>query len=165
MKQPFLILSIFLTLTACNFSKRSANDEKQTDSITMTVYSDTSKKVDSKLKSDRLSFKNIAEVIHNKKSNAWVNLQDSGASCALHFYFDIRDTVCIEYSPECWLLFPFKISSSKIIPPRLMKTTSQFPFFRKRSRLLQSLEAHSTRVVKFTTLRSLSGTSGYGPVS
>ena len=46
---------------------------------------------------------------------AWVNLQDSGASCVLLFYFDIRDTVCIEYSPECWLLFPFKISSNKII--------------------------------------------------
>ena len=65
--------------------------------------------------SERLSFNNVVEVIQDPKSTSWVELKESSASLVLHFNLDYKDTLCIMYSPECWLMYPFKIKNDKII--------------------------------------------------
>lgn len=64
----------------------------------------------------KANFSNINEVVHDKKSIAWVKLNGDSASCALHFNLGDNDGyVSIEYSPECWIMFPYKTSEDKII--------------------------------------------------
>jgi hypothetical protein len=66
--------------------------------------------------SKRLTFENSDEIVADKKSSAWVEIKDdSSASLALHFNLDCNDTLAVSYSPECWLMFPFKIDHEKII--------------------------------------------------
>lgn len=64
----------------------------------------------------KTNFNSINEVVHDKKSRAWVKLNGDSASCALHFNLgDNEGLVSIEYSPECWIMFPYKISADEII--------------------------------------------------
>jgi len=80
------------------------------------IISDTTKHIGKASTPDKLSFKNIAEVIQAKRSYPWVNLNlhDSSASLALHFNLITTDTLEVEYSAECWLYFPYTVSSDKI---------------------------------------------------
>ncbi|SMO78036.1 hypothetical protein SAMN06265350_11059 [Solitalea koreensis] len=61
----------------------------------------------------RLSFKNISEIVADNSYSTWVKLQDSSASLALHFQY--KDTLAVSYSPECWLMFPYKLDENKIV--------------------------------------------------
>jgi hypothetical protein len=61
----------------------------------------------------RLAFKNISEIVADKSNSVWVEKQDSNFSLALHFQY--KDTLAVSYSPECWLMYPYKIYRNKII--------------------------------------------------
>jgi len=98
--------------TACNQNGLPTNDKQEDTS--------TSKNNFDKLQGEnqttkRVAFKSAEEVVQDKKSNAWVDLRDSSASLALHFNLSYKDTLCVEYSPECWLMYPFKIGNKKIV--------------------------------------------------
>jgi coenzyme F420-reducing hydrogenase alpha subunit len=101
-------------LTACN-QKDSTTYKKQGDTLTAKENIDTTKGKRQEETSKQLSFKNVTEVIQDEKSNAWVELKDSTASLALHFNLDKKDTLSVSYSPECWLMYPYKIENNKII--------------------------------------------------
>jgi len=101
-------------LTACNQSGSTANDQK-TDTLTSKVSADTLNTDEKKSTKVRLSFKNIDEVVKDEKSNAWVEFKDSTSSLALRFNLDYKDTLAISYSPECWLMYPYKIDENKIV--------------------------------------------------
>jgi hypothetical protein len=64
--------------------------------------------------SGKVAFKNVKEVVQDKKTHPWVNVQGGKSSCALHFNLDNVDTLCIEYSAECWFMFPFKTNLNNI---------------------------------------------------
>ena len=61
----------------------------------------------------RLSFKSISEVTADSTFGVWVEKHDSSFSLALHFQY--KDTLAVSYSPECWLMFPYKLESNKIV--------------------------------------------------
>lgn len=61
----------------------------------------------------RLSFKSISEVTDDNSFGVWVQKYDSSFSLALHFQY--KDTLAVSYSPECWLMFPYKLDSNKIV--------------------------------------------------
>jgi hypothetical protein len=104
MKQTFIILSLVLILTACNQNRKATNSTKQND----TTYLGQEKQ-----EPQRLSFKNITEIIADSSYGVWVEKQDSSFSLALHF--QERDTLAISYSPECWLAFPYKLDKDQLI--------------------------------------------------
>jgi len=71
-----------------------------------------------KEKIHRSKFKNVAEIIDSDESQ-WLNINSQDSSCSLGFVFNLvenKDTLFLaaEYSPECWLSFPCKISSNEI---------------------------------------------------
>ena len=101
-------------MTACNQNGSTSNDQK-TDTLTIKVNADTLQTAKKKTPSERLSFNNVAEVVQDKKSNAWVELKDSSASLALHFNLSYKDSLSVSYSSECWLMYPFKTEKEKII--------------------------------------------------
>jgi len=114
LKRLFYILTFVFALTACNQSGSTANDQK-TDTLTSKVSADTLNTDEKKSTKVRLSFKNIDEVVKDEKSNAWVEFKDSTSSLALRFNLDYKDTLAISYSPECWLMYPYKIDENKIV--------------------------------------------------
>ena len=101
-------------MTACN-QNSSTTDTNNADILTSKNLSDTLKSDKQNKVSKRQSFKNVEEIVQDKKSNAWVELKDSSASLALHFNLSYKDTLSVSYSPECWLMYPFKTDNNKII--------------------------------------------------
>lgn len=61
----------------------------------------------------KLSFKHISEIVADSSYGVWVEKQGSNFSLALHFQY--KDTLAVSYSPECWLMFPYKLDDNKII--------------------------------------------------
>lgn len=98
-------------MIACNQDYLTTNDQKINTLVTK-VNSDIFKQ---KSVVERLSFKNVVEVVKDNKSNAWVALKDTSASLALHFNLSYKDTLSVSYSAECWFMYPFKIDNNKII--------------------------------------------------
>ena len=98
-------------MTSCNYSNDKRNSISKIDSTKVTYSADTLQQV------DKVSFKHISDVIDYAKPGTWINIQDSSSSCALFFNINGSgsDTIDIEYSPECWLSFPYKVSAQKII--------------------------------------------------
>ena len=97
---------------ACSQTESISNDQNVDTSLTKTL-SDTFKKA-KYVVTERQSFKNIAAVVQDKESNAWVELKDGGASLALHFNLHNDDTLEVSYSSECWLTYPYKFDEKKI---------------------------------------------------
>ena len=107
-------MTFIFVLTACNQNNSTINPKKVIDT--------TNTKSNEKLITDtpaispsRLTFNNIAEVILDKKSNAWVKFGVNQPSVALHFNLFHHDSLSVSYSPECWLKFPLKTENNKII--------------------------------------------------
>lgn len=61
----------------------------------------------------KLPYKNVSDIIADTSYSTWVELKDSNASLAIHFMK--KNTLSISYSPECWLMFPYKLNDNKII--------------------------------------------------
>ncbi len=61
----------------------------------------------------RISFRHISEILADSSYSVWVEKQDSNFSLALHFQY--KDTLAVSYSPECWLMFPYKLEGNKIV--------------------------------------------------
>jgi len=98
-----------LFLTACNQSGQTESTEKQHN--TTNLKKTTGKEVDREQQQvvKRLSFKTISEI----DKAIWVEKQDSFVySLSLHFIY--KDTLSVEYSPECWLSYPYKIENNKM---------------------------------------------------
>jgi hypothetical protein len=108
MKSTLYILTIILLLTACSQNSQTKDAAKRTDRTDLkkidTTHEETVK---------RVSFKNITEVIADSSYSIWVDKQDSSFSLALHFQY--KDTLAISYSPECWLIFPYKVDENKLV--------------------------------------------------
>jgi hypothetical protein len=110
----FNILAFVFVSAACNQNHSTINDPK-TDTLDVKVISGAMKSDQQDTTQERLSFKNIEEVVQYENFNAWVELGDSSASLALHFNLMYKDTLSVSYSPECWLMYPFKTERNKII--------------------------------------------------
>lgn len=61
----------------------------------------------------KLSYRSVSDIIADTSYSTWVELKDSSASLAIHFME--KDILSISYSPECWLMFPYKLDDNKII--------------------------------------------------
>ena len=83
------------------------NFQNQLDSI------DNAETVITEQPTKRLSFKSVSEIVGDSSYSTWVNLRDSSASLALHFQY--KDTLAVSYSPECWLMYPYKLDGNKIV--------------------------------------------------
>lgn len=105
--------SLFLAVLFSCKHKTSEHTEAQ-DRLTQAEI-DTSVTYNKKTTNDRVSFKNVQAVVQNEGHNAWVNSKDSSASLALHFNLLYKDTLCVAYSPECWLMYPYEVRSGMII--------------------------------------------------
>jgi len=106
MKHTIIISTIFLILTACNQDSRTndqSNKINRTDAVTLAKQNQQPK---------RLSFGNISEIIAYSSYSTWVDKQDSSFSLALHF--QEKDTLAFSYSPECWLVFPYKFDKKQL---------------------------------------------------
>lgn len=60
----------------------------------------------------RHSFGDISEIVADSSYSTWVDKQDSSFSLALHF--QEKDTVAFSYSPECWLVFPYRFNKNQL---------------------------------------------------
>ena len=108
MKRNICILVILVLLVSCK-RKKTIPENKTAISTSKTDTIETQKKI---------SFKRVSEIVQDESYSTWVSIkaQDSSASLALHFqHQDYKDTLAVSYSPECWLMFPYKIENEKII--------------------------------------------------
>ena len=109
-KKTLFISTITIFLTACN-QRGSTNDSNNiSDTLNTRKLNDSAQQVQ---KSKRLVFKNVSEIVADSSYSTWVMFQGSSASLALHFQY--KDTLAVSYSPECWLMFPYKLDGNKIV--------------------------------------------------
>jgi len=104
-------LAVSIILISCTSWNKEKNTNSQKDTSKIVHYSDTLKDA------TRISFKNIQGVIEFAGAGTWSNTKNGLSSCMLYFNSGNAgtDTLDIEYSPECWLSFPYKVVSKKII--------------------------------------------------
>lgn len=107
-----IYLLYFILFFSC---KHHTSEPTTAEDQLMQAETDTSVTYNKKTTNDRVSFKHVQAVVQNEGHNAWVNSKDSSASLALHFNLLYKDTVCVSYSPECWLMYPYEIRSGMII--------------------------------------------------
>ena len=109
MRHFFTIFTLCF-LTSCD---SSSNNKASLKDTTFAVSS-----TDSQQQREKVSFRNVSEVIAYQKPGVWANVgKDSSISCTLFFSMDssIKNTLSVEYSSECWLFFPYKDSSDRIV--------------------------------------------------
>jgi hypothetical protein len=113
MRQPIYILLVLLLVVACKEKSSNNADNKKPDiaSSAIPLNKTNSDVVENATK--RVSFNDISEIIAESSLSIWVEKQDSIFSLALHFQY--KDTLAVSYSPECWLMFPYKLDGEKII--------------------------------------------------
>lgn len=101
--KPLLYLSLlFISLTACHQTNSTDDNTSHVDTI----------RIEQAI-TKRRSFQNVAEIVADSSYSTWVNGPDSSASLALHFMY--KDTLALSYSPECWLMYPYKLEGNKIV--------------------------------------------------
>ena len=112
-RQTIYILTVLFLVVACKEKSSTNADNNKTDiaSSTIPLNKTTSDVAENVTK--RVSFNDISEIIAENSSSIWVEKQDSNLSVALHFQY--KDTLAVSYSPECWLMFPYKLDGKKII--------------------------------------------------
>ncbi len=111
MKRVFYILTTILFLTACNQSGQTSSADKQTEITNSDKPANKTTDNIQERTAKRLSFKNISEI--DTSYAIWVEKQKSDAySLSLHFMY--KDTLAVAYSPECWLMYPYKIENNKM---------------------------------------------------
>ncbi|WP_395056910.1 hypothetical protein [Flavobacterium sp.] len=100
MYKKFTIISLCLLLLSCN-NKNNKSDlkiEEKTEKV-----------------NDSIFFKNIIDVVNDKKSTPWVKSENDFASCILYFNLENLEILAIQFTPECWAYFPIEIKKNKII--------------------------------------------------
>ena len=108
MKRTFFILILFSALISCSNSNDKENQVAEKNSIKATLPSDTM------LPENKISFKNILEVVQHKTPGSWVYIKDSITSFALFFSALDSNMLGMKFSPECWIYFPYQYSSNEI---------------------------------------------------
>jgi hypothetical protein len=107
MKHTLIISTVLLVLTSCN------QDNNANDGNNKNVTTDTSALSEQNHQPKRLSFRNITGIFADSSYSIWVDKQYSSFSLALHFQEE--DTLEVSYSPECWLVFPYKQDTNRLI--------------------------------------------------
>ena len=106
-----LLITVIFSL-ACN-QNSSSNSNSNSKQIDTARVLELLKNEYAKMVTHRLSFRNISEIISDSSYSSWVELRYNSASLMLHFQY--KDTLAISYSPECWMMFPYKLEENKII--------------------------------------------------
>lgn len=113
MKRSFSLLSLSLFLFAC-----SHQPPKEIPHQIVIGGNDSARASETKTPSTSQTFvnhfKSINEVVNDKQAIAWKTGKDS-ASCALHFNMGNQKLLSVEYSPECWIMFPLKTAGDSIV--------------------------------------------------
>lgn len=110
MRQFVYFLTIALLSTACN-QNNSTEADNQNTSLPSSENS-ISEPIKKEQEVARYSFSKVSEIVAPESHSCWVERQDSTFSLALHFLY--KDTLAISYSPECWLMYPYKLEDNKI---------------------------------------------------
>lgn len=114
MRQSLYIGAFVLGLMACNQNDPAKGNQQHSDTLNKSTPADTAGNGLQKPAVKRLSFQNVQEIVADSAYNStWVKLNGDTASLALHFLY--KDTLAISYSPECWLMYPYKADSNKIV--------------------------------------------------
>ena len=109
-KNTLFISAITIYLTACN-QKGSTNDSSNiSDTLHTRQLNDSAQQGQI---SKMLVFKSVSEIVADSSCSTWVMFKDSTSSLALHFQY--KDTLAVSYSPECWLMYPYKLDGNKIV--------------------------------------------------
>ena len=98
-------------VTSCNQISSTSDSNKTINSENSPNKTKTDKQKET---SKRHPYKHISEIINGSYST-WVNLQRSDTSPSLALHFQYKDTLAVSYSPECWLIYPYKFDGNKII--------------------------------------------------
>jgi hypothetical protein len=106
-------MTFALLLTACNQNNSTNTNNKPTDTLNAENLDDKLKPNQQEQETKRLSFKDASEIVADSSYSTWLEVQDSSESLALHFQY--KDTLAVSYSPECWLMYPYKLDGSKIV--------------------------------------------------
>ena len=106
MKHTFTITIILLVLIACNQDSKTSDRQAKND--TTDAVTDSKQNEQPK----RRSFGSLSEIVADSSYSTWVDKQDSSFSLALHF--QEKDTVAFSYSPECWLVFPYRLDKNQL---------------------------------------------------
>jgi hypothetical protein len=106
------IFSVCALIVSCNQggSSNAINNKDTTHAEIGIINSDT---VQHEEQAKKISFKNVSEIVAESSSSIWVEKQGTEFSLALNFQY--QDTLDISYSPECWLMYPYKLEGNKII--------------------------------------------------
>ena len=115
MRQLFFTITALFLLTSCNQGNSTNTSKHFRDGLSSMKLPHKSK--DHKRNEiKRVAFRRVSEIVTDSSCSAWVELQDSSASLALHFDHSLyKDTLAVSYSPECWLMFPYKLDSNRIV--------------------------------------------------
>lgn len=100
-------------LTACNQNNSTTSKKQNKDTSGKSLLAETVKKDEQEPIKKRLSFRNVNQIVADSSYSTWVKLNGDTASLALHFQY--KDTLAVSYSPECWLMYPYKVDSDKIV--------------------------------------------------
>lgn len=107
------ILTTILFLTACNQINETSSTDKQIDTTNSDKPANETTINIPKQTVKRLSFKNILEI--DTSYTIWVEKQKSSDAYSLSLHFMYKDTLTVAYSPECWLIYPYKIEHNKML--------------------------------------------------
>jgi hypothetical protein len=102
---------LLLTLTSCEEKNPATTFVSAVKENTHDSHIDDKRDQPIKVEG-RLSFKDVNEIIEESHSS-WINMTDGGPSLALHFMY--KDTLAVCYSPECWLMYPYKREENRIV--------------------------------------------------
>lgn len=112
-KSPYILIFV-VTLISCNQNGLESDAIVEDAHHTKVHISDfhTNHENDSK---NRLRFTNVLEVVQDTSANAWVEFNKNSASLALYFNLDLRGTLSVLFTTECWFYYPIKVENDKII--------------------------------------------------
>lgn len=105
------IFSVYALIASCNEggSSIAENGKDIARAEIEVINKDTAQNEE---QTEKLSFKNVSEIVAESSNYIWVEKQGSHSSLALNFQY--KDTLDVSYSPECWLMYPYKLEGNKI---------------------------------------------------
>ena len=114
MKNKIILLLYFISLISCE-ERKTAQNLEEPEIIIPNEASQESPGIEETYKT---SFSNVDEIINLNNYSTWINteIKDSEPSLRLIFnlYKTSDKTLLIEYSSECYLMFPYDFLKSKI---------------------------------------------------
>lgn len=107
--RPLILLAVLSNFLACNSTEKAKSHAENND----TTISSQSLNINSN--DSAVLFRSIKDVVDYDKAGVWANISENNKiSCELFFKYSGEDTLSVEYSPECWVYFPFIYDAEKI---------------------------------------------------